>query len=181
MLFCRKNWPSTHDLSFISRLHLLPSSSRSFPLHSKMPLIMDADVSKLSGLAPRACERCRRKDGILRCSACQAVYYCGVWGILETRPYMRARYELVDAILLSYGTASGPVDVVQMALDHLLDMMRLCRGDNMGVRQLIPALYIRLGRDRDAYDFMKWYVTTSRMQMCWKHQRRDGRKPPSWT
>ena len=73
---------------------------------------------------------------------------------------MRARYELVDAMLLSYGTAGGPVDVVQMALDHLLDMMRLCRKDNMGMRQLIPSLYIRLGKDQDAYDFMKWYATT---------------------
>ena len=63
-------------------------------------------------------------------------------------------------MLLSYGTAGGPVDVVQMALDHLLDMMRLCRKDNMGMRQLIPSLYIRLGKDQDAYDFMKWYATT---------------------
>ncbi|KAK9443859.1 zinc finger domain-containing protein [Metarhizium brunneum] len=176
-----------------------------------MPLIMNADIGKLNGLAPRACELCHRKDGILRCSACRVVYYCGrdcqtedrgshkapckaikkarlryefeedklrntpgdsstenifednagyFWGILETRPYMRARYELVDTMLLSYGTAGGPMDVVQIALDHLLDMMRLCRGDNMGVRQLVPALYIRLGRDQDAYDFMRWYATT---------------------
>ncbi|EFY89534.1 hypothetical protein MAC_04389 [Metarhizium acridum CQMa 102] len=82
------------------------------------------------------------------------------WGILETRAYMRARYNLVDTMLLSYGTAGGPVDLVQISLDHLLDMMRLCRSDNMGLRQLIPALYIRLGRDQDAYDFMKWYATT---------------------
>ncbi|KAF5120840.1 hypothetical protein E5D57_013176 [Metarhizium anisopliae] len=30
----------------------------------------------------------------------------------------------------------------------------------MGVRDMIPALYIRLGRDQAAYDFMKWYATT---------------------
>ncbi|KAK2598139.1 hypothetical protein QQS21_005690 [Conoideocrella luteorostrata] len=177
-----------------------------------MPLIKSADEGKLNGLAPRACELCHRSDGILRCSACQAVYYCGrdcqtedrgghkmacmliknarrryefeekklrdtpgdvttsenifednighFWDILEARPYMRARYGLVDAMLQSCGKAGGPVDLVQIALDHLLDMMRLCRQDNMGARHLIPALYIRLGRDQNAYDFMKWYATT---------------------
>ncbi|TFA99787.1 hypothetical protein CCMA1212_008481 [Trichoderma ghanense] len=30
----------------------------------------------------------------------------------------------------------------------------------MGLRDMIPALYIRLGRDQDAYDFIKWYATT---------------------
>ncbi|KAJ6436856.1 MYND finger [Purpureocillium lavendulum] len=179
-----------------------------------MPLIMNAEVDKLNGLAPRACELCHRKDGLMRCGACQAVYYCGrecqaadredhkipckvikkarlhyereyeklrdlpgdfltpekvfetqvghFWGILETRPYMRARYGLVDALLLSYGTAGGPVDVVQTALDHLLDMLRLSRSDNMGVRQLVPSLYVRLGRDQDAYDFIKWNTATSK-------------------
>ncbi|XP_044716967.1 MYND finger domain-containing protein [Hirsutella rhossiliensis] len=177
-----------------------------------MPLIMNADVDQLNGLAPRACELCRLKDNVKRCAACQAVYYCGrecqladrdehkiacnvvkkarlhyereyvklrdmpgdaltpermfetcvghFWGILETRPYMRARYGLVDSLLLSYGTAGGPAELVQTALDHLLDMMRLCRGDNMGLRQVIPALYIRLARDQDAYDLIKWYATT---------------------
>ncbi|QLI63649.1 uncharacterized protein G6M90_00g002010 [Metarhizium brunneum] len=177
-----------------------------------MPLIMNADVDKLDGLAPRSCKLCHKKEGVARCSACLAVFYCGrecqvkdrdfhkkpctlikknrlrykseqkklrempsgpflpdnvfedhvgrFWGILGTRPYMCARYALVDAMLITYGTAGGPVDVVQMSLDHLLDMMRLCRSDNLCLRKLIPGLYIRLGRDQDAYDFMKWYATT---------------------
>lgn len=82
------------------------------------------------------------------------------WGIMGTRPYMRARFELVDAMLHHFGSAGGRVDVVQAALDHLLDMLRLCRSDNMGVRDMIPALYIRLRREQAAYDFMKWYATT---------------------
>ncbi|OAQ67612.1 MYND finger [Pochonia chlamydosporia 170] len=180
-----------------------------------MPLIMNVKVARLNGLASRACELCHRREGtLLRCSACQSIYYCGrdcqakdrethktpcklikkarllyededhklrnspddpflpenifenfagrFWGILETRPYMRARYHLVDTILLSYGTAGGPVDSVKTSLDHLLDMIRLCRGDNLGVRQVVPALYIRLGRDQDAYDFMKWYGTAGK-------------------
>ncbi|KAF7561032.1 hypothetical protein G7046_g3102 [Stylonectria norvegica] len=81
------------------------------------------------------------------------------WGITETRPYMRARYGVAEATLKHLGPAGGYVDAVQVSLDHLKDMLRLCRGDNMGVRQLIPALYIRLGRDQEAYDFVKWYST----------------------
>lgn len=30
----------------------------------------------------------------------------------------------------------------------------------MGVRDLTPHLLLRLGRDQEAYDFMKWYATT---------------------
>lgn len=48
---------------------------------------------------------------------------------------------------------------MQSALDHLLDMLRLNRKDNMGVRDLIPALYIRLDQDRECYDFLKWWLT----------------------
>ncbi|KAF4463452.1 MYND finger [Fusarium albosuccineum] len=166
----------------------------------------------LSGLAPRACEACKKRDNLLRCSSCRAVYYCGqdhqaadrkahkkkcnlikrarirleeqeqelrnmpgdmfipenvfengvghFWGIHETRPYMQARYELVDKLLQNFGTAGGRADVVQSALDHLLDMLRLCRGDNMGLRELVPFLFIRLDRDQAAYDFVKWYATT---------------------
>ncbi|KAI8725696.1 MYND-type zinc finger protein samB [Fusarium sp. LHS14.1] len=82
------------------------------------------------------------------------------WGIMETRPYMRARYQVVDALLLYLGAPGGRVDAVQTALDHLLDLLRLCRSDNMGVRDVVPALFIRLDRDQEAYDFMKWYATT---------------------
>ncbi|KAM5341968.1 hypothetical protein ACJ41O_014999 [Fusarium nematophilum] len=163
-------------------------------------------------LQPKQCEVCHKKEGLLRCSGCQAVYYCGqehqtshrpqhkkpctatkkararyekeeqdlrnhppdmffpgnvfetsvghFWGIMETRDYMRARYGLVDNLLQHFGQAGGRAEVVQAALGHMLDMMRLCRSDNMGLRYQIPALYIRLGRDQEAYDFMKWYATT---------------------
>jgi hypothetical protein len=76
------------------------------------------------------------------------------WGILGTRDYMRARYAVVEA-LLKINTKQA----VQTALDHLLDMLRLCRSDNMGVRDSVPSLYLRLGRDQEAYDFCKWWTT----------------------
>jgi hypothetical protein len=76
------------------------------------------------------------------------------WNIYETRSYMRSRYALVEALI-----KVNTYDSIQAAYEHLRDMLRLCRGDNMGVRHLVPSLLLRLGRDQDAYDFIKWYGT----------------------
>jgi hypothetical protein len=79
------------------------------------------------------------------------------WGIFETRDYMRARFALVEAL-----GKVNTYDAVQSQLDHIMDMLRLCRGDNMGVRDLVPALMLRLDKDQECYDFVKWYSTTGR-------------------
>jgi hypothetical protein len=79
------------------------------------------------------------------------------WGIMETRTYMRLRFALVEA-LQQVGTRES----VEAQLHHLQDMMRLCRGDNMGVRHYVPALLLRLDRDQECYDFVKWYETVGR-------------------
>lgn len=74
------------------------------------------------------------------------------WGVFPTRDYMRARFALV--------TAMAEVDNAQSVkaqLDHLMDMLRLCRGDNMGVRDLVPGLMLRLNKDQECYDFIKWW------------------------
>ncbi|KAF9535243.1 hypothetical protein CPB83DRAFT_872246 [Crepidotus variabilis] len=72
------------------------------------------------------------------------------WGIHETRPYMRARMDLVTQLLQVNTLVS-----VASCLEHLRDMLRLCRGDNLGVRDIIPGLYLRLNRDQECYDFLK--------------------------
>ncbi len=77
------------------------------------------------------------------------------WGMVETRGYMRARYALVEALLKIKTYAA-----VEAVHGHLMDMLRLCRGDNMGVRDLVPALKLRLGKDQECYDFCKWWATT---------------------
>ena len=41
-----------------------------------------------------------------------------------------------------------------------MDILRLNRSDNLGVRDFVLALYLQLGQDQQCYDFMKWYVTT---------------------
>lgn len=75
------------------------------------------------------------------------------WLFKSTRPYMSARFDLISAIL---NVRTG--EAVEAALSHALDLLRLCRGDNQGVRSYVPALYLRLGRDQEAYDFIKWYA-----------------------
>jgi len=70
-----------------------------------------------------------------------------------TRPYMQARYDYITAAL-NIRTGEG----VQAALDSSLESLRLCRADNQAVRSGVPAMYLRLGRDQDAFDFIKWYA-----------------------
>lgn len=77
------------------------------------------------------------------------------WGIHETRPYMRARYALLKALLKIKTHAA-----VKAAHENAMEMLRLCRSDNMGIRDLVPALYLRLGQDQECYDFCMWWVTT---------------------
>lgn len=81
------------------------------------------------------------------------------WTVRATRPYMQARYGLAQGLLRSFAGFHGRVAAVEEVLRHLLDMLSLCRGDNMAVRFIVPSLYIRLGRDQEAYDFVKWYAT----------------------
>jgi len=76
-----------------------------------------------------------------------------IWGLADTRDYMRARFAAADALLKVNTTAA-----VEKALNHFTDMLRLCRGDNMGVRNIIPSLLLRLGREQECYDFLKWWA-----------------------
>jgi hypothetical protein len=41
---------------------------------------------------------------------------------------------------------------------HLLDILRSNRVDDMGIRGLLPALYLRLGQDSACYDYLKWWA-----------------------
>ncbi|KAI0506408.1 hypothetical protein F5B22DRAFT_624166 [Xylaria bambusicola] len=76
------------------------------------------------------------------------------WGILSTRDYMRARYALVSQLILL-----GTLDGVDESREHLQDMLRLCRSDNMGLRSVLPAILLRLDLDQECYDFIKWWET----------------------
>jgi len=64
------------------------------------------------------------------------------WGILETRPYMRARLALAQCLW-----EAGKRDE---AVDHYREMLRLNPGDNQGIRYILTACLLDLGRDDDA-------------------------------
>jgi tetratricopeptide (TPR) repeat protein len=71
------------------------------------------------------------------------------WGILETRPYMRARLGLVHSLW----TAGRREEAVQ----HLQDMLRLNPGDNQGVRYTLAGFLLFLDRDDDLAHLLQQY------------------------
>ncbi|KAI0552683.1 hypothetical protein F4679DRAFT_533500 [Xylaria curta] len=75
------------------------------------------------------------------------------WGLTDTRDYMRARFAAADALLQIDTTKA-----VEKALTHFQDMLRLCRSDNLGIRDIVPGLLLRLGREQECYDFLKWWA-----------------------
>ncbi|KAJ4118960.1 hypothetical protein NW768_010703 [Fusarium equiseti] len=86
------------------------------------------------------------------------------WFYKSTRPYMSARFDMMSAIL---NVRTG--EAVEAALGHALEMLRLCRGDNQGVRSYVPALYLRLGSDQEAYEFIKWHATVPDDKYEWSN------------
>ena len=68
---------------------------------------------------------------------------------------MRARFGLAAMQLLPLGTLDG----VKEGLEHLRDMLRLCRKDNMGLRNIVPGEMLRLDLDQECHDFVKWWST----------------------
>jgi len=61
------------------------------------------------------------------------------WGIVETRPYMRARQGLAE-VLWHVGACAA-------AIGHLQDMLRLNPGDNQGLRYLLAGWLLAVGDD----------------------------------
>jgi tetratricopeptide (TPR) repeat protein len=61
------------------------------------------------------------------------------WGIWETRPYMRARAGLAQSL--------WDCGLFDEALAHLRDMLKLNHNDNQGIRYVLAARLLELGRD----------------------------------
>ena len=64
------------------------------------------------------------------------------WGMLDTRPYMRARQGLADSL--------WQAGLRDEAIAHWVDMMRLNPGDNQGIRHLLVPRLLELRRDDEA-------------------------------
>jgi tetratricopeptide (TPR) repeat protein len=71
------------------------------------------------------------------------------WGLLETRPYMRARSGLAE-LLWDAGEREA-------AVDHYRELLRLNPGDNQGIRQILVGRLLEIGRDADAASLLKMY------------------------
>ncbi|KJR88128.1 uncharacterized protein SPSK_07533 [Sporothrix schenckii 1099-18] len=97
---------------------------------------------------------CKQKGDVK--SDCQAIeiHVDHHTELLDVFKYIRYRF-----ILANHLRFIGTPDGVREAADHMLDMLRMNRGDYMFVQHFIPAALLRLDRDQDAYDFMKWCST----------------------
>jgi len=71
------------------------------------------------------------------------------WGLLETRPYMRARQGVADCLLKLHRTDE--------AIAHYREMLRLNPSDNQGIRYVLLAALVELDRNTEALDLMKKY------------------------
>jgi tetratricopeptide (TPR) repeat protein len=71
------------------------------------------------------------------------------WGLLDTRPYMRARLGLAHSLW----TAGRREEAVQ----HLQDMLRLNPTDNQGVRYTLAGFLVFLDRDGDLDQLLQQY------------------------
>lgn len=81
------------------------------------------------------------------------------WGILETRPYMRAREGLARALW-----DKGQRDE---AVAHYREMLRLNPNDNQGIRYLLLDCLLFLGRDEEAADLIKTYDRDGTAAWSW--------------
>lgn len=81
------------------------------------------------------------------------------WGLIQTRPYMRARHEL--ALALWSGGARDE------AIDHYQDMLRLNPNDNQGIRYLLIDALLELGLDARAAALLKRYKDDGSAAWAW--------------
>ena len=71
------------------------------------------------------------------------------WGILETRPYMRARSKKIT-ILIDLGRYTE-------AINECEEMLKLCESDNLGIRYTLIGLYCALEKFEECEKLYKKY------------------------
>jgi tetratricopeptide (TPR) repeat protein len=71
------------------------------------------------------------------------------WGLIETRPYMRARAELAN-LLWELGEP-------ETAIGHYREMLELNPGDNQGLRYVLLTCLLQLYRNDEAVALLKQY------------------------
>jgi tetratricopeptide (TPR) repeat protein len=81
------------------------------------------------------------------------------WGLLETRPYMRARAGLALSLW-----ARGQHDE---AIAHWRAMLILNPNDNQGIRYVLAARLLEVGRDRELAAFLEQHEDDARAYLIW--------------
>jgi len=71
------------------------------------------------------------------------------WGILETRPYMRAQAGLAQSLWM--------LGKRQEAIDHYSGMLRLNPNDNQGIRYILAQCFLEIGADEDLEKLLDQY------------------------
>jgi tetratricopeptide (TPR) repeat protein len=87
------------------------------------------------------------------------------WGLLETRPYMRARWALALA-QWEFGERS-------LAIGHAQDMLRLNPNDNQGVRSMLMTWLLMNQRVPEARKLWKQYEDTASADWAWSRALMD--------
>jgi tetratricopeptide (TPR) repeat protein len=97
------------------------------------------------------------------------------WGLLETRPYMRARQGLAQTL--------WDKGLRDEAAAHYEDMLRLNPNDNQGIRYLLLDCFFILGRDDEAGKLIKRYKEDGSAAWSWSRAllafRRSGDRSES--
>lgn len=71
------------------------------------------------------------------------------WGLIETRPYMRAKRGLADAL--------WALDKKQEAIKHYFEMLKLNPNDNQGIRYLLSSYLLAFGENQKLEELFKNY------------------------
>jgi len=71
------------------------------------------------------------------------------WGILETRPYMRARAGLAQCLWM--------LDERDAAVEHYQELLRLNPNDNQGLRDVLLDCLLEMNRDEEAERLLRQY------------------------
>lgn len=71
------------------------------------------------------------------------------WGFLETRPYMRARVGLAEALWVTGKR--------EEAIKHFKEMLELNPGDNQGIRYILASKLLEMGRIEDLKAHLKMH------------------------
>jgi tetratricopeptide (TPR) repeat protein len=83
------------------------------------------------------------------------------WGLVETRPYMRARAALAECLW-----ENGEKDA---AIDHFHDLLRLNPNDNQGLRYILADWLLEEGREEDVDQLLKRFPED--IAAAWQYDR----------